>query len=397
MNNFPFPPLNRNSKESLDELSEKIYRENIKALKKIFKDDIKESFLISVFNNVQKKYVDILDYYPNEFDLSPTNLIINGDAQIDYDICCHIVGIHKFNMLFLPESTRGEYQKNPKYISELSEQVHNHIKLRQFGSSFFRTKALMTGDKFLFFPIGYDMFVATTYLFALITEDRIKQNRLFYFYQSMLNECVSILTLIENGLLLQVYPQARNLIELYFKYEVLSNKPDAIQEYYDFCNYEIEFNCCSTFNEEFLKKYEGHKEVDKINYLHFGWIDKIFDFNYLEDGKKYSIPGLYNYLKMIRKNEANIDELKKLHNICHSFSHGSTISKTFPIHSYFELMPVLYNILRVILKDICDYLKIQPIINDIDIMKKMEKDWKLFIEKKEMLTVDRAKIYYGLK
>ncbi len=170
-----------------------------------------------------------------------------------------------------------------------------------------------------------------------------------------------------------------------------------MQEYYDFCDYEIEFNCCNTFNEEFLKKYDEHKDVDIINYLHFGWIDKIFDFNYLEKEKKYSIPGLYNYLKMIHKNDANIDELKGLHNICHAFSHGSTISKAYPIHSYFELMPILYHILRAILKDICDLLKIQPIINDINLIKKIEKDWKLFNEKKELLTIENAKKYYGIK
>ena len=257
----------------------------------------------------------------------------------------------------------------------------------------------MKGDKFLFFPIGYDMFVITSYLYLLLdTDSAVKEHQLYHFYASMLAESISILSLIENGLLLQAYPQARNLIELYFKYEVLFGKPEALDEYYTFCDYEILYNTSNKFADDFRKKYEAHKDnVGIIDYLHFGWIDSIFDFEYLQKEKEYSIPGLYNYLKFKHKNDANIDALKNLHNICHAFSHGSTISKAYPIESFFELMPALFNVLHAILIDICNIVEHNPIIEGIDIRKKAEGDWKEFGEKIKLLSIDNAKKYYGLK
>ena len=403
MNNTPFPlkPFSVDPKKEIENFikwQESINRENLKALRKIFKEEIKETFLINILNKVKAEHNDILKYYPNALNLNPVEMMQGADDRVDFDICCHIVGIHKFNMLFLDDIKKGEFQKDLKYQNKLVDQVYEHVKLRQYGSSYFRNRPIMKGDRFLFFPIGYDMFVITSYLFELLDEEVVQENPYFYFYQSMLAESISILTLIENGLLLQAYPQARNLIELYFKYEVLFDKPDALNEYYKFCDYEIEYNERNILNKDFNDKYKTHKkEVDMIDYLHFGWIDKIFDFEYLLKEKKYSIPGLYNYLKLIHKNDANFDGLKNLHNICHAFSHGSTITKAYPIHSFFELMPILFNILRAILIDICNVVKHNPIIDGIDIKRKVELDWKTFNEKTKLLTIDNIKKYYAIK
>ena len=79
------------------------------------------------------------------------------------------------------------------------------------------------------------------------------------------------------------------------------------------------------------------------------------------------------------------------------FSHGSTISKAYPIQSYFELMQVLYIILRAILIDICNMKKSDAIINNINIRTKIENDMKDLSAKTKLLTVENVKKYYSGK
>ena len=388
-NNFGLPMFNPTVIKQMEK------RRN-DALKKIFGDEIKTSFLIKILNKVVEKHMDIIKYYKNALNFNLEEAIQGANDDMDYDICRHIVGHHSFNMLFLPESEKGSLQENNKYIEKLCDSVYANIKLREFGSSFYRNKSLFTGDRFLFFPIGHDLFVVTAYLFCQLNENEIlKKSELAGFMLSMVNECFSVLTLIEGGLLLQAYPQARNLIELYFKYEVLFDKPKGLEEYYKFCDYEILYTSNNGFCEEFKKKYDKHKKECSItDYLHYGWIDSIIEFGYLEDDKKYSIPGLYNYLKMKYKDNKTFDELKKLHNMCHTFSHGSTITKAYPLESFFEIVPILYYIVRSILIDVCNIIKENPMINDINIKEKLDNDWDEFVKKSNKLTMEDVKKYY---
>ena len=120
MNDYPFPfgPLNQDPKKELEEIlkwQEKINQENIKALRKVFKDEIKETFMINMLNKVKKDHNDFLKYYPNALTLNPIEMYQGSDDRIDFDICCHIVGTHKFNTLFLDESKKGVLQKDTNY------------------------------------------------------------------------------------------------------------------------------------------------------------------------------------------------------------------------------------------------------------------------------------------
>ena len=115
---------------------------------------------------------------------------------------------------------------------------------------------MVPGDKFLYFPLGYDIFVISMYLAVEIENPKVKQMHYYPFYLAMLNQITSLLTLIENGLLTQAYPQYRNLIELYFKYEVLLDSEDGMKAYQKFIDYEIQFIGTGKFPEKFLKEYQ---------------------------------------------------------------------------------------------------------------------------------------------
>ena len=43
--------------------------------------------------------------------------------SVELDLCCHIVGIHTFNMLLIEEHERGAKQQSQKYIEEVANTV----------------------------------------------------------------------------------------------------------------------------------------------------------------------------------------------------------------------------------------------------------------------------------
>ena len=398
MNNLINPNLLdfKTFKSNMEKMMAEIEKMNTDALRNIFKNDIKESFLISILSKIKKDHPDISKYYQNALNISLENQLQGNTDQIDYDICNHIVGNHKFNTLFMSDDERGSLQRDNKYIDKLCNQVFENIKLRNYGSSFFRNKAMFPGDKFLYFPLGYDIFVISMYLVFEIENPKVKQMHYYPFYLAMLNQITSLLTLIENGMLTQAYPQYRNLIELYFKYEVLLDSEDGMKAYQKFIDYEIQFIGTGKFPEKFLKEYEkiDNKDVSKLDYLHFGWIDSMFAFNYLGKEKQYSITGLVNYLNMDGK-KAYIEKLKFRHNLCHTFSHGSTIMKSFPLQSYFEQMPTLYIILTNLLDDIVEVIeRKKPILNGINLADKLQKDIDEFNLKSKLVNVQSITNYY---
>lgn len=399
MNNFPFPILDEKEKNEIIRKKNEINKKKHEALRNIFKNDIKGSFLISILNKVYDVLGNsIFQYYPNAFNITDIVVLQGADERIDFDICQHIVGIHKFNTLFLSNEEKGSLQKDTKYIEKLCHKVCEHIKLRYYGSSFFVNRPLMVGDQFVFFPLSYDIFVLTTYLFEKLPREELQKDDFYMFYNSMLSQSAAILTLVENGLLNLSYPQVRNLIELFFKYEVLYINKSALKEYNLFCDYQIEYLVNNRASDEFNKKYKSvKKNVSFSDYLNYGWIDSIVEFNYLEGDKHYSIPGIYNYLKMVNKNTNYFDSLKELHNRCHALSHGNTITKTFTLESYFELIPNMALIIKALLIDISNIIKERPIIEGIDIIDKFDKDLKDFNDK--IRTIKREDIlkYYNIE
>lgn len=119
----------------------KIRKENNEALKKIFSGKIKQSFLIKVLNYIQNEiryYGEIIKYY--RFDFSVEAIMKGDTTTIDYDICRHIVGCHRENMIFVPKSERTALQNNQQYIDSLAQQVVRDIEFRAYGDIFLRKR-----------------------------------------------------------------------------------------------------------------------------------------------------------------------------------------------------------------------------------------------------------------
>lgn len=141
MNNQAFDPL------ALDfalKQRKQIQKEKEQSLRRIFNKKIKQNFLIDMLHRVTDTMgTDVTKYY----DLSINNdKMTSGDlGGLEYEICRTIVGLHRSNSIFLDDSTRTSNEKSDDYKKQLTEQVMEHIKLRNFASDLFRKKTNCKG------------------------------------------------------------------------------------------------------------------------------------------------------------------------------------------------------------------------------------------------------------
>ena len=83
-------------------------KENDKALGHLFSGKIKASFLLDIKRRVQEVIGnDIQKYF--DFSISTEKLVSGMDdvATIDYEVCRHIVGVHRANLVFLSDEERS--------------------------------------------------------------------------------------------------------------------------------------------------------------------------------------------------------------------------------------------------------------------------------------------------
>ena len=61
-------------------------------------------------------------------------------------------------MIFVSESEKRNKEDSDEYSEKITKQVIEHIKLREYGSSYFRQKQIIAGDRFIYFSLPYDLF-----------------------------------------------------------------------------------------------------------------------------------------------------------------------------------------------------------------------------------------------
>lgn len=366
------------------------------ALRNIFKHEIKENFLIKIYHKVFHILGhEIINYYPLDWSLENS---ITGDSNGSvFDVCKIIVGLHKSNMIFIPKTERSKKQNSEEYCEKLVKEVIENIKLRKYGSSFFRKKQIIQGDRFLYFHLPYDLFVICTKMNELLVENA-NQNVPFYSHISKISNIgISALSLLEDNFLDNAYPLCRMIIELYIEMITLLNSPTARRCYANFSQIEFQKTQCGIdYPQEFLCLYESRKnkrENKKNKFLHFGWVDEIKDYHEKVKKNPYSIAGLIEYLKS-KNEEDDFNIYEKFYKQCHSYSHANIMGVRYPLLSYFEISIMLY---LTILKSyifLCDTLKVNVEINGINIITKISKDYELLINQFNKKSTDNFESYY---
>ena len=381
----------------LMKLAKSISDENKKTIKELFKDKINVSFLIKIKSEVLNKMaLDLLNYYPFQFDNK--KFLTGPDETPEYDICRIIVGVHRHHSIFLSEQEIRENQRNAAYQEQLVNEVIEKIRLRHFGSVFFRRKQLLLGDEFLYFPVPYELFVMCMRSICLISENA---SSFFVEYRDILNNALSSLTLMENNFLSNAYPLCRGMIEQYLKVLILKKHPENYKDYERFCNFEIEQSCCSQkYPDEFIELFDKRilsSLKSKVDYLHYGWLDNIESYD-TKSTNRYSIYGIMDYLMAEADDEqySILNHIKSLYKMCHGYTHGSTVHVRYPLLQYFEISVMLYYVITTVFNDIYQTLNIDFDPEDKILIENLERDFSLLQEQYKKRSTENFDLYYGI-
>lgn len=386
-----------NNSFDLLEQPDLINKNNDKTLKNLFKDKISGSFLIKIKSKVIEKInIDFLNYYHIQFDNS--GVLTGTNETPDYDICRMIVGVHRHNSVFLSQQEISDNQKSVKYQERLVDEVIEKIKLREFGSAFFRKKQLFWGDDFLYFPVPYELFVMCMRSFCLL---KGKTEPLFLEYRNILTGALSALSLMENNFLNNAYPICRGMIEQYLKILIFKMNPESIRDYERFCNFEIKQSCCSQeYPDEFIKLYNNRileSSKSKVDYLHYGWLDNISDYD-TKNTNRYSIYGILDYLIDVldEAQSKKLDHIKSLFKKCHGYTHGSIYSVKYPLLQYFEISIMIYYVITSIFDDICNVSADGCATENRMLVNMLNRDFDVLLKQYKNRTTDSFNLYYTI-
>lgn len=411
MNNF-FP--GREIEIVISKDQERYNKIERKCLKSVFSNKIKVSFMFKVLSQIKKitnDYKDILKCYNMASEANPLAFVTNGE-NIEYDLCYHITGVHNFNMLLVEEHERGIKQESQKYIEEVANTVLIQVKLRLFGSSMFRYRKLLTSESYLYYPPVYSLFTLTNFLFYIYkkyykdNEEKIEADKksatLTALIDVILARSSAVLATIDYDIYECGYPILRSIIETYLVYLLFNLSNAKVDEYLKFNEYKEKYDAEFRLPEEFEKGYyKKRKDVNIISYLNYGWIDSIFDFEYLGIKKSYSLSDIVKVVNQLMYNDRRTKDyaskLEVYYKKCHYHSHSNISGFRFPIIYIMDLCKGLGEVLIGTANEIGKIFRI-PKFENIDLVKyaRVSVD-KLHKIRKELNTEQLEKYYKNKK
>ena len=355
---------------------EKDLKETDKRMAKIFSNRIKESFLREMRYKVYQYHPDFLALFNIRFDMLE-NITGNQDNQWDYEVMRNIVGIHRFNTIGKTMEERVAMEKSDSYKKELADAVYEHLKLRNYASPYLRKRQFVEGDEFIYFPVPYKLFVICMRGLQILNDFKDPYRE---FYVNIFNKSLAALALIEDNLLDSAYPICRGVIELYIKLLSLVDYPDALEMHNELVRLEYIKTAQNGENpaefEELFKNRKNKSQTNQIEYLHYGWVDKIKYFHQIEKNKPYSFSALFDFLKESAPEESKgyFEFLPILYNRCHGFAHGNLGNSGIPLVHYMDLTMILYMVLDHTFRMLCTESKNDHLVNGLDVVELLQRD-----------------------
>ena len=155
-------------------------REGDKTIRRIFGKHIKGNFLIEmkyrVLNELGESFLTLYD-----FSWSDERMVTGNGPEPEYDICKHIVGVHRSNTIFFTPEEKSKIEKDENYKLQLTKQVADQIRLRAYGSAYFRSKIITLGERFNYYPIPYELFVLCTRMHSICYQKGAIGDSAYYF------------------------------------------------------------------------------------------------------------------------------------------------------------------------------------------------------------------------
>ena len=391
--------------EQMRQELERARKEDEKTLCHLFAGKIKANFLLSI----KSKVIEIIgNDMPKYFDFN-TNLAkmamgVDDMMTMDYEICKIIVGIHRSNMVFVDDNTRRAKETNTDYCNQLVEDVIAHIKLRPFASAFFRKMQIIKGESFIYFPLPYDLFAISIQMNYLLSSNNAinkMDTRLRIYFVQIANKCAAALSMLEDNFLDNAYPICRGIIELYMKLIVVISYPDIKDKFFKFADYEIRQTCCEQeYPDEFNYLFDNRISKfgkNKVNYLHYGWVDDIPNYHTIVKSNPYTMDGLFTFNTTIANDDDNplFAHLEMLYKMCHGYIHGSVSGSKYPLLHYFEISSMLYYTIEHTFRLLCDILQAPTEIADIDIIAKADRDYCVMTNQYNNRSTENFEKYYS--
>ena len=387
--------INQRNKMELD----RFIREGDKALMHLFTNRIKESFLRDVRRRVYQTHPDFITLF--DFNITHETIITgNSDRNFDYELCRHIVGIHRSNMIGKTQEQRVASEKNDSYRQEVAEKAYQQLRLRNYSAVFFRNRPIIAGDEFMFFPVLYRLFAL-----CIKGEEIVSSwhNEYSNFFVNIFNKSLAALSMIEDNFMDSAYPIVRGVIELYIKLVCLIDFPEALAKHNRLVNYEYLKTANNgenpiEFEEEFNNR-TNKKEKNQIDYLHYGWVDDVKYYHEIIKQKPYTFTSLFDYLiEIVPEDGKSVFEfLPVLYGRCHGFAHGNLGNSGYPLLHYLDLSMALYMVLTHTFKMLCTESKNDGLINGIDILSLLEEDGEQLIHQYNRKSSEMFETFYKPK
>ena len=251
----------------------------------------------------------------------------------------------------------------------------------------------MVGERFNYYPVPYELFVLCMKMNHMIYLNGAKNESVFYFAK-ITNKALSALSLLEDNFLGTAYLPCRTVLELYAKLLVMRVYPELFAEDEKFSYFETLQTCCNqVFPDEFNKLFANRKnknERNKVEYMHYGFVDKIPNYHDIVKQKPYTFRGVLNYLKANCENEtlAAFEMMERLYKMCHVYVHGSVVESRYPLLHYFEISLMLSCVIPSVYEMFCEDYAEESDVFGINVLDKFEADYILLCEQYEKRSTE---------
>ena len=372
---------------------EKFKKELNKELKKLFAGQIASNFMLDIMYAMITKYPDLQQYIPA---INDAQIILTGRLQnLFYILCEHIIGVHRSKIIFLSEDERSKLEKSSEYKNELIEDVYKELKLRDQTGIFIREGQIVRGDKFILFPVPYYLTIVTIKLLEIAP--KIKSMPIVYI--DIANKSLAILSLLQDNFLDCAYPCCRIIIEDYIRGTIFYNCKETKEEFYKFSNFELRKSLGNEFDEEFLNKFNNRlnkKRMNKIEFLHYGWVDVIPDYHKIVVKNPYSFGGVKKFIveKFSDVDKSQYDLLNHYHSMCNGYAHGSILNSKYPILHYFDITSILVTVTANVYLAACREIGESTLIDGVDIIEEVNKHYKILKDAEQKKSIENYNKYY---
>lgn len=374
---------------------EQINNMNQRTLKDMFRNEIRGSFLIDIKCRVQAIIAPVI-FQLYDFNFTEEKMLTGSDNCIEYEICKAVIGVHHANTIFLTKEERSTKEKNAEYKEQITKQVAENILLRQYAGAFFRSKSFILGERYIYYPVPYLLFVLCTRMNEIFQQYGGRNESAFWL-SLIMNKSMAALTLLEDHFLDSAYMPCRTVIEMFVKLTLFRKHPQLFAIGKLFANYDLDKTCCSQeYNEEFNAAFakRKHTKATKLEFMHYGFVEYIDDYFNIVKQTPYSINGILQYLLHDVDDEsvALFEQLKRLYIMCHGYIHGNVITAKYPLLHYFEISLILGEIILRCYKMLCEDIGIASTIVEFDILGRFDAEFSLLKQQYDARSTENFEI-----